>query len=59
MATRSRPPEHPAPAESGSESEGNAPDVSVCESCPGRTVFLESGNTDGWIASDTTVEITR
>lgn len=35
------------------------PTVSVCESCPGRTVFLESGNTDGWIASDLTVEPTR
>ncbi|MFB6194792.1 MAG: hypothetical protein ABEI80_01360 [Haloplanus sp.] len=35
------------------------PTVSVCESCPGRTVFIESGNTDGWIASDLTVEPTR
>lgn len=33
------------------------PDISVCESCPGTTVFLEAGNTDGWIASDTTVDI--
>jgi len=57
MATRSRPPEHPTPAASGAGRD--APDVSVCESCPGRTVFLESGNTDGWIASDTTVEIVR
>lgn len=32
------------------------PTVSVCESSPGRTVFLEAGNTDGWIASDLTVE---
>jgi len=35
------------------------PTVSVCESAPGRTVFIESGNTDGWIASDLTVEPTR
>lgn len=35
------------------------PTVSVCESCPGRTVFIESDNTDGWIASDLTVEPTR
>lgn len=35
------------------------PTVSVCETSPGRTVFLESGNTDGWIASDLTVELTR
>ena len=35
------------------------PEISVCESCPGRAVFIESGNTDGWIASDDTVEVTR
>ncbi|MFD1632566.1 hypothetical protein ACOZ4L_07200 [Haloplanus ruber] len=35
------------------------PTVSVCESCPGRTVFMESDNTDGWIASDLTVEPTQ
>ena len=33
------------------------PEVSVCESCPGTSVFLEAGNTDGWIASDTTVDV--
>jgi hypothetical protein len=43
--------EEPSPLET--------PTVSVCESCPGRTVFMESGNTDGWIASDLTVEPTR
>ena len=31
------------------------PDVSVCRSRPGRFVFLEAGNTDGWIATDATV----
>jgi hypothetical protein len=35
------------------------PDISACESCPGKIVFTESGNTDGWIASDTTVDIHR
>jgi len=35
------------------------PEISVCEGRPGTTVFLESGNTEGWIATDTTVEITR
>jgi hypothetical protein len=35
------------------------PEISVCESCPGKSVFLESGNTDGWIASDLTVDVTR
>lgn len=38
---------------------GETPSVSICESCPGKSVFIESGNTDGWIASDTTEEITR
>ena len=35
------------------------PDICVCESCPGTLVFLESGNTDGWIASDLTVDVLR
>lgn len=33
------------------------PDVSCCDGGPGRTVFIEPGNTDGWIATDLTVEI--
>jgi hypothetical protein len=32
------------------------PAVRVCETCPGRAVFVESGNSDGWIATDLTVE---
>jgi hypothetical protein len=35
------------------------PEISVCEGAPGTSVFLESGNTDGWIASDTTLAVTR
>jgi hypothetical protein len=35
------------------------PEISVCESNPDRTVFLEADNTDGWMASDTTVEVRR
>jgi hypothetical protein len=35
------------------------PKVSVRESAPGTAVFVESGNTDGWIASDATREVTR
>jgi hypothetical protein len=35
------------------------PEVAVCESRPGTSVFLESGNTDGWIASDVTVDVIR
>ena len=33
------------------------PVVPVCETCPGRAVFVESGNTDGWIATDLTVDL--
>lgn len=35
------------------------PRIAVCESCPGKSVFIESGNTDGWIASDTTLDVTQ
>jgi hypothetical protein len=45
--------------EDGEPSHPDTPAVSVCESAPGRTVFIESGNTDGWIASDLTVEPTQ
>ncbi|GGJ07742.1 hypothetical protein GCM10008995_17070 [Halobellus salinus] len=37
----------------------DAPDVVVCETCPGRSVFVESANRDGWIATDLTVEPRR
>jgi hypothetical protein len=37
----------------------DGPRVSVCESAPGTAVFIESGNTDGWIASDHTVDLSR
>ena len=37
----------------------HSPEISLCESCPGTSVFLESGNTDGWIASDLTIDVTR
>jgi hypothetical protein len=46
--------------ESSSEPErDDSPEISLCESRPGKSVFLESGNTDGWIASDLTVDVTR
>ena len=35
------------------------PEITTCETSPGRVVFLESGNTDGWLASDVTVDVTR
>lgn len=52
----------PVGTQSDSQSEidpPEAPEISVCQSCPGTAVFLESGNTDGWIASDTTIENVR
>lgn len=52
-----------ARAKSHSESEAergsDLPEIVVCESCPGRSVFLEAGNTDGWISSDLAVDVTR
>ena len=33
------------------------PHVSVCRSRPEKLVFIEAGNTDGWIATDSTVEL--
>lgn len=40
-------------------SSARCPDITRCESCPEKSVFIESGNTDGWIASDFTVEVRR
>jgi hypothetical protein len=37
--------------------ESDAPTLTACETCPDRTVLLESGNTDGWMASDLTVSV--
>ena len=34
-------------------------DVTVCEAAPGTRVFIESDNTDGWIATTHIVEIHR
>lgn len=31
-------------------------EVAALETCPGRTVFIESGNTEGWIATDLAVD---
>ena len=34
-------------------------DVSAYESRPGRVVFVEEGNSDGWLATDLTVDTRR
>ena len=36
-----------------------ATDVTALRTCPDRTVFSESGNADGWISTDVTVELER
>ena len=42
------------------ESESDqTPDITVCEGYPGRSVCIESENTDGWIASDHVVDVTQ
>ena len=45
--------------QSAESDDPNTPAVASCESRPGKIVLLEEDNTDGWIASDTTEEITR
>ena len=36
-----------------------SPDIIICESRPETIVFLESDNSDGWIATDTVVDAER
>lgn len=50
---------HTRPDRVGSAEEvpDGRPEVSCCDGCPGRTVFIEAGNTDGWIATELTVEV--
>ncbi len=42
-----------------SEPEPPAPELIMCESSPEKVVLIESGNTDGWIASDVSIELLR
>jgi len=41
------------------ESTEDRPTVAVSCTSPDRTVFTEDGNTDGWIATDLTIEPDR
>ena len=43
--------------ESPGTSSADGTTVSVLETSPGRSVFVEEDNTDGWIATDLTVEL--
>lgn len=44
---------------SSEQADETSPAISICESCPGTFVFLEADNTDGWIATDSVVELYR
>ncbi|WP_178917736.1 hypothetical protein [Natronomonas gomsonensis] len=47
-------------SERGVDSDADSkPEVSQCESSPGKSVFIETDNNDGWIASDLTVDVRR
>ncbi|NHN61521.1 MULTISPECIES: hypothetical protein [Halorussus] len=37
--------------------EAESPALSLLETRPGRRVLTEEGNTDGWIATDVTVDV--
>ncbi|UIO98619.1 hypothetical protein Hbl1158_08620 [Halobaculum sp. CBA1158] len=55
---------HDALAERGEEASPErdavaATDVTALGTCPDRTVFSESGNADGWISTDLTVDLER
>lgn len=55
MRARSQPDSEKSSLRTG----GIAPAISICKSCPGTFVFLEADNTDGWIATDSIVELPR
>lgn len=41
------------------DAETDAPTLSLYQTRPGRNVLTEEDNTDGWIATDLTVEVPR
>ncbi|WP_248516784.1 hypothetical protein [Salinarchaeum laminariae] len=41
------------------DAEGESTEICMAESCPGRTVFSERDNPDGWIGTDLTVDVQR
>ncbi|MFB6107515.1 MAG: hypothetical protein ABEJ82_01580 [Haloplanus sp.] len=47
------------PTTAPEEVEAAVPELNACVSSPGRVVFVEAGNSDGWLATDYTVEPTR
>jgi hypothetical protein len=55
MAASSEPNHDGTPAETDAETD--TPTLTFHETRPGRNVLTEEGNSDGWIASDMTVEV--
>jgi len=45
--------------ESAAEAGDQAAEICIARGRPGRAVFSESGNPDGWIGTDLVVEIER
>lgn len=41
------------------DAETDTPSLSLHETRPGRSVLTEEGNTEGWIASDLTVDVSE
>ncbi|MFC5135032.1 MULTISPECIES: hypothetical protein [Haloferacaceae] len=59
MQTGAQSRNEPRPGSEREPEPDRKPDLTVCEGSPGRSVFIESGNTDGWIAVDDPVEVSR
>lgn len=41
------------------DAESDTPALTLHETRPGRSVLTEEGNTDGWIATDLTVDVSE
>ncbi|ACV46524.1 MULTISPECIES: hypothetical protein [Halomicrobium] len=48
-----------APDDRAGEPATDRPSIDVCETCPGSRTFIESDNTEGWIATDLVVDVRR
>lgn len=46
-------------ADGENDAETDTPELTLYETRPGRNVLTEAGNTNGWIASDVTVDVSR
>lgn len=49
----------PVGTDPSEENAVSTPQISAHESSPDRVVLTEHGNTDGWISSDLTVDLTQ